>query len=110
MNTEQILKAKIKNIKILSFIKLHTLLGAIVGLIIGVLYSFGGLAIDALATLGWITTTETPGLSYGTILAFGALIGMPIIFASFGFVIGFVGTVLYNLFGKLFGGIEIHFK
>jgi hypothetical protein len=102
--------AKIKKIGVLSFAKLHTLLGAIVGLILGVLYSFGGLLIDALVTLGWITSQETPGLSYGTVLAFGALIGMPAIFAGFGLAVGVIGAILYNLFARWFGGIEIDFK
>jgi hypothetical protein len=79
-------------------------------LILGILYSFGGLLIDALVTIGWITSKETPGLSYGTILAFGALIGIPIIFAVFGLFIGLIGAILYNLFAKWFGGIEIDLK
>jgi hypothetical protein len=32
-----------------------------------------------------MTTNETPGLGFGTVLAFGALIGMPVIFAIAGF-------------------------
>ena len=74
---------KVKKIGVISFTKLHTILGALVGLILGVIYSFGGLLIDTLVTMGWITSQETPGLSYGTVLAFGSLIGMPIIFAMF---------------------------
>ncbi len=102
--------AKVKKIEVLSFTKLHTVLGALIGLILGILYSFGGLLIDTLVTLGWITSQETPGLSYGTVLAFGALIGMPIIFALFGLIIGFIEALLYNLFARWFGGIKINFK
>jgi hypothetical protein len=89
-------------LKPLAFAKLLAIIGALLGLLAGILYSFGGLIIDTLVTLGWITTTETPGLSYGTVLAFGALIGMPIIFAIFGFVAGIVGAFLYNLTSKWF--------
>ena len=32
----------------------------------------------------------TPGLSYGTILAFGALLGMPLIFGGLGVLLGAV--------------------
>jgi hypothetical protein len=102
--------AKVKKIGILSFAKLHTILGALIGLILGILYSFGGLLIDTLVTIGWITSQETPGLSYGTVLAFGALIGMPIIFAAFGFIVGLIGALIYNLFARLFGGMEINFE
>ena len=72
--------AKETKINVLSLAKVHALTAGFLGLIAGILYSFGGLLIDALVSLDWITSSETPGLSYGTVLAFGALIGMPMIF------------------------------
>ena len=48
------------------------------GLVCGVLYSFGGFFVDLL----------TIGLNGGTVLAFGALIGMPVIFGALGFCLG----------------------
>lgn len=101
---------KIKKIGILSFAKFQAVLGVLIGLVCGILYSFGGLIIDAIVTIGWMTSTETPGLSYGTVLAFGALIGMPIIFAGAGFLLGIVEAILYNIFAKWFGGLKIDFK
>ena len=91
---------KHRKIKILETAKLNTKLMAIVGLLAGILYSFGGLIIDTLVTKGLIITTETPGLSQGTILAFGALIGMPIIFAFWGFLLTIIGASIYNLFSR----------
>ena len=44
-----------------------------------------------------------PRIEYGTILAFGALIGMPAIFSAIGFILGIVEAILYNLFANLFG-------
>jgi len=41
---------------------------------------------------------------------FGALVGMPVIFATFGFILGLVEALLYNLFAKWFGGIELDFE
>ena len=81
---------------ILSLAKIHAIALGFLGLVCGILYSFGGLAIDALVTLDLITTTETPGLSFGTVLAFGALIGMPVIFSGVGFVVGVVVGALYT--------------
>jgi len=52
--------------------------GAYLGLVCGVLYSIGGVVVDLL----------TIGLNWGTVLAFGALLGMPVIFAMFGFFLG----------------------
>jgi hypothetical protein len=102
------MEKKIK-IGVLSFAKLLAVMGALIGLACGILYSFGGLIIDALVTLGWITSAETPGLSYGTVLAFGALIGMPVIFAVAGFFLGIVEAILYNITAKWFGGLRLDF-
>jgi hypothetical protein len=101
---------KIKTIGVLSFAKFQALLGALLGFVAGIIYSFGGLAIDALVTLGWITSSDTPGLSYGTILAFGALFGMPLIGLLAGLVLGFISALLYNQYAKWFGGISLDFK
>lgn len=98
--------AKIKKIKVISFAKFQAVLAGLVGILVGIFYSFGGFIIDSLVSLGWVTTNETPGLSYGTVLAFGALIGMPIIFATFGFIVGIIEALLYNLFALRFGGMK----
>ncbi len=89
-----------KKIRVFPFAIFQSILAALVGLIAGVLYSFGGLIIDTLVSFEWFVTSETSGLSYGTILAFGALMGMPIIFASIGFFIGIIEAIIYNLFVK----------
>jgi energy-converting hydrogenase Eha subunit A len=102
--------AKLKRIGVFFFAKLLTVMFGIFGLILGILYSFGGLIIDTVVSLGWVVTSETPGLSYGTVLAFGALIGMPAMAAGLGFVVGIIGAMLYNLVSKWFGGIESDFK
>ncbi len=52
--------------------------GAIVGLVLGAIYSVGGFVIDLMG----------PGLNTGTALAFLALIGMPILFGAAGLLIG----------------------
>ena len=102
--------AKIRKVHELSLARFHGILFGVIGLGAGILYSFGGFIIDLSVTMGWITSTETPGLSYGTVLAFGALVGMPIIFATFGFIVGLIEAFLYNLFARGFGGIEIDFE
>ena len=82
---------------------------AMVGLVAGILYSFGGLIIDALVSIGWVSSTSapTPGLGFGTVLAFGALIGMPAIFAAFGYIVGLVEASIYPWLARWFGGIEL---
>jgi len=102
--------AKVKKLGVFSFAKFQAIILAIVGLIAGIGYSFGGLIIDGLVSLGWFTSNETSGLSFGTVLAFGALLGMPIIFASFGFIAGIIEALLFNLFTRWFGGIDLEFE
>lgn len=101
---------KHRKINIFSFAKFHAILFTIGGLIAGIFYSFGGLIIDSLVSFGLITTQETPGLSYGTVLAFGALVGMPIVFAACGFILGLIEALLFNLFAKWLRKLSINFE
>ena len=63
------------------------LIGASVGLILGILYSF----------IGAIYDISRGSVSWGTALAFLALVGMPAVFAVAGFLVGAVGTGLFQL-------------
>jgi hypothetical protein len=98
---------KIKKLNPIRVARFHAILFAMIGLFFGVVYSFGGLAIDSLVSLGWITSSETPGLSMGTVLAFGSLIGMPIIFTVIGYILGMIGALLFNIVSPLFRGINL---
>ncbi|MDH3216345.1 MAG: hypothetical protein OEN01_08640 [Candidatus Krumholzibacteria bacterium] len=92
--------AKLKQIGILFLAKLQAIVMAFVGLIAGILYSFGGFIYEAF----------TGTLNSGTALAFLALIGMPIVFAAAGFIVGLIEAFLYNLIARWFGGIEMDFE
>jgi hypothetical protein len=102
----------LKKISVFQFAIFQAILLAIVGILCGILYSFGGLIIDALVMTGVLSSEamSTTGLSFGTVLAFGALIGMPVIFAVAGFLLGIVEAVLYNIFARLFGSLKIDFR
>jgi hypothetical protein len=89
--------AKLKRVGVLFFAKLQAIVMACAGLIAGILYAFGGFFYELL----------TGTLNSGTALAFGALIGMPVTFAVFGFIAGAIGAFLYNLVARWFGGIEM---
>ncbi|NND16148.1 MAG: hypothetical protein HKN89_07465 [Eudoraea sp.] len=102
---------KIKKLQIFPFALFQGTLTGLIGAVCGILYSIGGFLIDAGVSLGWVSgeTWETPGLSYGTVLAFGALIGMPLIFAVVGFVAGIIEAFLFNLVANWFGGFNPNF-
>ena len=89
---------KIATIDILSAAIVLGTWGALVGLVAGILYSVGGLLYELVVGIP---------LNTGTALAFGALIGMPIIFAIPGLFVGAVGALFYNLGSKWLGRIEV---
>lgn len=91
---------KLKRIGILFLAKLQAIVMAIVGLVLGVLYSFGGFFYELF--------TQT--LNTGTALAFLALIGMPLALSLAGFLAGAVEAILYNIFARLVGGIDADFS
>ena len=64
---------------------------ACLGLVCGVLYSVGGFFVDLL----------TIGLNWGTAMAFGALVGMPVVFAAFGFVAGALVALVAESIGAM---------
>ena len=90
----------------------QALLFGLIGAVCGIFYAFGGLVVDALVSLDWLSAQamSTPGLSFGTVLAFGALVGMPLLFAAAGFVAGMVEAILFNGFARWTGGFKIDFE
>jgi len=80
--------------KILPPAKLAAKWMAYVGLACGVLYSVGGFFVDLL----------TIGLNWGTVLAFGELVGMPVIFGAFGFVVGGLVALVAGGVGSVLDG------
>lgn len=102
----------LERINICQFALFQSVLLTLVGVLCGIVYSFGGLFIDTLVSLGFLSAEimSTPGLSFGTILAFGALIGIPIIFAVLGFLFGIIEAVLYNLYTYWLGSLKIDFR
>lgn len=95
------MKTKVNKLAVLSFAKFQAVLTSLIGLIAGILYSFGGAIFD-LVTTG--------SVNWGTALAFLALLGMPILFGTFGFIIGIVEAILYNIITKRCGGIALEIE
>lgn len=97
-----------RRIKVWDFAKLQAVMLGLIGLICGLLYGFGGLLIDTLVSLGVLSpdTFYTQGLSMGTLLAMGAVIGMPMIFGGIGLALGLAEAVLFNVFSKWLGSVQ----
>lgn len=101
--------SKRKYLNPLSLARFQSILFGLLGLLAGVIYSFGGFTFDLLVTFGTLSPEAmgTPGLSIGTLLAFGALIGMPLLGILCGWILGFIEAIIYNAYAKTFGGIHI---
>lgn len=89
--------AKLKRVGVLFLAKLLAVVMAWVGLLAGIVYSFGG----------FIYELFTASLNFGTVLAFMALIGMPVIFSACGFAAGVIAAVIYNTTARWIRGIEL---
>jgi hypothetical protein len=102
-----------KKLNILKYAKTQGIICGFAGLFIGVLYSFGGLTIDTLVTLEWIDPViweNTPGLSYGTFLAFLSIIAMPLYFGGIGYLFALVGAYLFNKLKHPFKNMDMDFN
>jgi hypothetical protein len=96
----------LKRIGVLSAGKILALLYACLGFI-------AGCFISIFATLGLFATLADKGLPGPFVAAFlglGALIFMPILYGSLGFLIGVIGSSIYNGLAKLIGGIEFDLR
>jgi hypothetical protein len=89
---------KLKKINVLALAKFQAIILAPVGMITGIIYSFGGTIYDLI---------QTGSVNFGTALAYVALVVQPIMFAIAGFALGIIEALLFNLIAKIFGGINI---
>lgn len=88
--------------------KLQAILFGLIGLCLGIYYSIGGMFVDILVSAEVLQAEnwDTPGLSIGTIMAYMALVAMPLFAALCGFALGLVEGLLYNLFRKWLGRFD----
>ncbi|HEV8148944.1 MAG TPA: hypothetical protein VGP61_02035 [Gemmatimonadales bacterium] len=71
---------------------------ALLGLLVGLLFS-----LASLAGLG----AGLAGSPFAMIFGIGAIIIMPILYGCFGFIVLFISAALYNLAAKWAGGLVI---
>ena len=86
----------------LQLAKLQAVLFGLIGLCFGIYYSIGGMFIDILVSAEVLQAEnwDTPGLTIGALMAYMALVAMPLFTAICGFTLDLVKGLLYNLFRK----------
>jgi hypothetical protein len=90
----------IKRIGPLSFAKLGAVLHAVMGLVIGGIFSLVGLA-------GGFASDMTGAAGVGAVLGVAAIVVFPIFYGLMGFVITLCAAWLYNFAADFVGGVEI---
>jgi hypothetical protein len=93
----------IKRVSPLSFAKIQGAMGALVGLLIGLMIVLVGGWFASIASRG---EAGPAGLMFGA-GAVGALIVLPIFYGVCGFIFGLIGAAFYNWVASMVGGVEI---
>jgi hypothetical protein len=89
----------------LSAAKISGLLYAIMGLIVGLLFTFASLIGAALGTMG-----DAPDALFPLFFGVGAVVFLPIFYGFIGFLSALIGAALYNLMASMVGGVELEFE
>lgn len=90
----------IRRIGPLSFAKISGVLYALMGFILGCIFSL-------VSMVGGAMMPRENGGMMGMIFGVGAIVALPIFYGILGFVTSLIGAVLYNLVAGWVGGIEI---
>jgi len=96
MNT----KLVVRRIGVVSLAKIQGVLYALLGLIIGALFSL-------LALVGSAIRSESSGSGFAALFGVAAIVVFPILYGVLGFIFGLIMGGLYNLVAGMVGGVEI---
>ena len=90
----------IKRIGPMSVGKIAGTLYAVIGLLIGAVFSLIAMAGSAMAD-------TSGGAGVGALLGVGAIVIFPILYGGLGFVFTMIAAVLYNVVAGWVGGVEV---
>jgi hypothetical protein len=91
----------VKSVGVISVAKMLGCLYALIGILIGAIFSL--VALAAPAARGPAGAPGFPNLLFGV----GAIIAIPIFYGVLGFIGGLISGGLYNLLAGMIGGIEL---
>jgi hypothetical protein len=90
----------IRRVAPLSVAKISGALYALMGLIVGALFSLASVA-------GGLMARQDGGAMFGALFGVGAIVLFPILYGVLGFLVTLVAAWLYNLAAGWVGGVEI---
>jgi hypothetical protein len=95
----------VKSVGVLSVAKIMGLIYGCMGLIFAPLFLLMGLMGSAFGQ----QNSPLAGI-FGVGFGIGFAVLMPVLYGAMGFVVGAVGALLYNLFAKWVGGLELELE
>jgi hypothetical protein len=96
----------IRRVGVLSSAKISGIVGAGLGLIIGVIYGLIFMAVGATALAG----RNGPGAGFGIGLGLIIMIAVPVFYGFLSFIVGAVYAVIYNVAAGFVGGVELELE
>jgi hypothetical protein len=93
----------VKRVGPLSCAKICGLLNAVMGLLIGAIFSLVSMVIGSVSQ-------EAGGQFFGVLFGVGAVVVLPIFYGCMGFVVTLLAAALYNFAAGIVGGIEIEIE
>ncbi len=100
-------KMQIKRVGVLSVAKIFTIILAAFGLLIGLIY---GLVLMTIGAAQMSMRGGGPGVGFGIVGGFMAIIFVPIFYGAIGFISGLIYGVVYNFAAGVVGGIELELE
>ncbi len=85
--------------------KVSMVLYAVMGLLIGLVFSFVGLVAGSLGN-----ASDLPAGAMAALFGVGAVIILPIFYGVIGFISGAIAAWVYNLVAQFVGGVELDFE
>lgn len=90
----------VKRVGPLSFARLSGALYALIGLLVGGVFSM-------IAMAGGFASDDTFGRGLGAAIGVGAIVMFPLLYGLMGFVATLIGAWLYNIVASIVGGVEL---
>ena len=90
----------IRRIGPLSCAKIAGMLYAVIGLIVGAIFSL-------IAMAGGFASNTDGGFNVGAMMGAGAIIVFPIMYGCFGFIGALITSAIYNVLSTMVGGVEV---
>jgi len=95
----------LKRIGVLSCGKMMGVLYALLGLIIGAVFSL----LSFVGAMAGVASGEKEAV-FGLLLGVGAILILPIFYGVIGFLGGLLTSFLYNIVAGIVGGVELHLE